>query len=115
MTEGWDAIVALARATLPSVEIGTSYGRPAIKPRGKMLAATTAPDPGSFVLHVSPADKDVLLEIEPDSFWQTAHYDGWPAVLVRYGADGERVALLLRRAWWDRASATGRKSLGERP
>lgn len=111
----WDAVVALARASLPDVELGTTYGKPAIKHRGKMLAATTAPDPGSFVLDVSLADKEVLLETEPETFWETDHYHGWPAVLVRYGADEERITLLLKRAWWDRATARERKAVGDRP
>ena len=111
----WDAVVALARRVLPAVELGTTYGNPAIKHRGKMLAATTAPDPGSFVLHVALADKEVLLETDPGMFWETDHYHGWPAVLVRYGADADRVALLLRRAWWDRAGARERKAFGDRP
>ena len=111
----WDGLVALARQVLPDVELGTTYGRPAIKHRGKMLAATTAPDPGSFVLHVALPDKEVLLETEPDTFWETDHYRGWPAVLVRYGADADRITLLLRRARWDRASTRERKAFGDRP
>lgn len=111
----WEQVVALARATLPSVELGTTYGKPALKHRGKMLAATTAPDPDSFVLHVAIPDKEMLLATEPDSFWETDHYRGWPAVLVRYGADPTRVALMLRRAWWDRASVRERREVGERP
>lgn len=111
----WDAVVAAGLA-LPGVEPGTSYGKPALKHRGRMLAATTAPDPGSFVLHVALPEKEVLLETDPDTFWQTDHYQGWPAVLVRYGMPAsERIALLLARAWWDRATAAQRKAFGDRP
>lgn len=111
----WDDLIALGHIALPSVELGTSYGKPAIKHRGRMIAATTSPDPDSFVLHVSPADKEMLLDTDPEAFWQTDHYRGWPAVLVRYGADPDRIALLLQRAWWDRATVGERKDFGERP
>ena len=111
----WDEVVAFACA-LPGVQTGTTYGKPAVKLRGKMLAATTAPDPGSFVLHAALHDKDMLIETDPETFWETDHYRGWPAVLVRYGsADRERVELVILRAWWDRASKAQREAYGDRP
>jgi len=110
----WTAVVA-ATAPLPDVERATSYGRPALKVRGRPIAGTTGPD-GSFVLHVTPEDKALLLETDPDTFWQTDHYRGWPAVLVRYGTPaGDRIATLLARAWWDRATVAQRRTFGERP
>lgn len=111
----WDDVVAFA-LTLPDVEQGTTYGKPAVKLRGKMLAATTAPDAGSFVLHSALVEKEVLMETDPATFWETDHYRGWPAVLVRYGTPPrERIELALHRAWWDRASARQRRDAGERP
>ncbi|MHA6722470.1 MmcQ/YjbR family DNA-binding protein [Sphingomonas sp. RS2018] len=116
MIRDWDDAVAVALA-LPETEASTSYGAPAVKLRGKMLIAATSPDPDSFVLHVAEADKAVLMETDPDTFWQTPHYDGWPAVLVRYGTHAQdRIRLLIDRAWWDRASKTQQKARGgERP
>ena len=111
----WDAVVAACLA-LPGVALGTSYGRPALKHRGKMLAATTAPDPASFVLHVALEEKELLLETDPQTFWETDHYRGWPAILVRYGTPaGARIATLLARTWWDRSTMTQRKAYGDRP
>ncbi|MBW6528097.1 hypothetical protein KZ813_14735 [Sphingomonas sp. RHCKR7] len=111
----WEHVVATGTA-LPAVVTGTSYGRPALLLRGKMIAAASAPDPGSFVLRVATIEKEVLIETDPATFWETDHYRSWPAVLVRYGtAADERIALLLERAWWDRASATQRRARGERP
>lgn len=113
--KNWDHVVATGLA-LPGVVIGTTYGKPALLLRGKMLAATTAPDRASFVLHVALTEKEVLIETDPASFWETDHYRGWPAVLVRYGTDADaRIALLLERAWWDRATVTQRRARGERP
>lgn len=110
----WAAVVAAA-SHLPGVEEGTSYGQPALKVRGKTIAATTGPD-GSFVLMTPLADKEVLIATDPDTFWQTDHYDGWPAVLVRFGTGaGDRLAVLLERAWWDRATVAQRRVFGDRP
>lgn len=50
--KNWAAVVDAGTA-LAGVEEGTSYGKPALKFRGKMLAATTAPDPNSFVINVA--------------------------------------------------------------
>jgi hypothetical protein len=52
---------------------------------------------------------DVLIETEPQVFFQTDHYRGWPAVLARYAtADPARIAVLLERAWMRRASKAQR-------
>ena len=111
----WTEVVAIGGA-LPGVEQGSRYGKPALRFRGKTLAGTTAPDPGSFVLHVAEGEKDVLIATDPATFWETDHYCGWPVVLVRYGTDaGDRIATLLRRAWWDRATIAQRKAWGARP
>ena len=111
----WHDVVAIGLA-LPDVEEGTTYGKPAIKLNGRMLAATTAPDPDSFVLHAAVAEKEVLIDTDPDTFWETEHYRGWPAVLVRYGTPArERIAMLLARAWWDRAKTAQRRAFGDRP
>lgn len=111
----WAAVVDAGTA-LPGVDLGISYGRPALKFRGKTLAGTTAPDPASFVLHVAADEKQVLIETDPATFWETGHNRGWPAVLVRYGSDAtERIARLLCRAWWDRANAAQRSLFGDRP
>lgn len=111
----WAAVVD-AGIALPGVQRDTSYGRPALTFRGRMLAATTAPEPGSFVLRVAIDDKPVLMATDPATFWGTDHYCGWPAILVRYGDEAtDRIALLLARAWWDGATIAQRTRFGARP
>ncbi len=111
----WADVVAIG-LTLPGIETGTSYGQPALRFRKGILAGMTAPDPGSFVLHVAVEAKDMLIETDPATFWQTDHYDGWPAILVRFGTPaGDRVVTLLTRAWWDRATRAQRSAWGDRP
>ena len=94
----WDEVVALGLA-LPGVALGTSYGRPALKLRGKMIAAG-GKDDDHFVLRAGLDLIDLLKADDPATFYQTPHYEGWPAVLVRYAsADPDRVAVLLGQAW----------------
>jgi hypothetical protein len=99
MIGGWADVVA-AGLGLRGVAEGTSYGRPALKVRGKTFAAE-GKAPGHFVLLLQDIERvRLLLEMEPDLFFQTPHYVGWPAILVRYDAlPPEELPLLLAEAW----------------
>ena len=89
---------------LPGAETSTSYGREAVKVRGKMIIVAGRTD-DHFVLTASLDEVEMLMETEPDCFFQTPHYVGWPGVLVRLAtADPERIAVLIERAWSRRAS-----------
>lgn len=111
----WDEVVAFALA-LPGTELSTSYGKPAVKVRGKAFVYPGR-ERGSFAVASPLPEKELLMETDPDTFWETAHYRGWPAVLVHFGsADPERVRRVIERAWWDRASKAQRAERGsERP
>jgi len=110
----WAEVAAFA-LTLPGVEQSTSYRQPAVKVRGKLIAST-GHEEGSFHVAATHEEKAVLIETDPDTFWQTPHYEGWPGLLVRYGsADTDRIRTVIARAWWDRASKTQRQDFGERP
>jgi len=110
----WTDVTAFA-LTLPGTAMGSYYGQPAPKVFGKAFLGFGR-EPSSFVLMLPMAEKEVLLEAAPEIFWQTDHYRGWPAVLVRFG-QGERDWLerLVVRAWWDKAPAVQRKAHGSRP
>jgi hypothetical protein len=73
-----------ARLGLPEVAEGTSYGTPALKVRGKSF--TRLKDPQTLVLLIPMEQKELLLEMSPDIYFETDHYRGWPAVLVRLSA-----------------------------
>jgi hypothetical protein len=110
----WDAVVAFA-CSLPNVEMAPFYGALCPKVNGKaFVAPSRAPD--SFCLYVAKAEKPMLLETDPDTFWVTGHFLTYPAVLARFGTPArERIELYVRRAWWDRATPAGRVLFGERP
>ena len=110
----WDDVAAFA-LTLPEAELSSSYGKPAAKVRGKGFVFTGR-EPDSFAVSSPLPEKELLMETDPTTFWESAHYRGWPAVLVRYGStDRERIETVIARAWWDKASKTQRKAYGERP
>ena len=110
----WDEAVAFALA-LPGTALSTSYGRPAGKVNGKAFLYPGR-EKGSFAAASPLGEKELLIETDPDTFWESDHYRGWPAVLVRYdSADPERVRQVITRAWWDKAPRALRQQFGDRP
>ena len=106
----FDDVAAIASA-LPGTMLGTSYGTPAIKVGGKLLARLR--EDGDMVLKVEDGLREVLLEMQPDVFHTTPHYDGYPTVLVRLApADADQIAGLVERAWGGLASAKVRRARG---
>jgi hypothetical protein len=94
----FDDVCALA-ASLPGVEVGTSYGTPALTVRGRALARLRE-DGTTLVLKVPFVVRDHLLATAPAAYFVTAHYRGYPAVLVRLAAaDPAQLAALLEEAW----------------
>ncbi len=112
--KNWEDAVAFALA-LPGTELSTSYGKPAVKVNGKAFLYPGR-ETGSFAIASQLPEKELLMETDPDSFWETDHYRGWPAVLVRFGSsDCERIEAVITRAWWDRLKKPQRKAFGDRP
>ena len=90
--------VAAVACKLPGVEISKSYGTPALKVRGKLLARLLE-DGKVMVLRTELLDRQILMQADPETFF-TEHYRNYPLVLVRL-AKVPRSALadLLERAW----------------
>jgi len=96
----WNEVVAVALA-LERTELGTSYGQPAIKcaSNGRALLSTGGQAATAFCLHLDLDTVEMLIETDPDTYFQTPHYVGWPTVLVRYGSgDPERVKAMIGQA-----------------
>jgi hypothetical protein len=100
MISDWGQAVAFA-LTLPDTELGTSYGKPAVKiaSNGRAFLYTGHDDQTSFGIAIDLDTVEMLKETDPDTFWQTPHYEGWPAVLIRYdSADPDRVKAMIERS-----------------
>lgn len=96
----WDEAVACALA-LPDSELSTSYGKPAVKiaSNGRAFLFPSHEADTSFAVAIDLDTVEILKATEPETYWQTPHYEGWPAVLIRYeAADEERVRDTIRRS-----------------
>jgi hypothetical protein len=110
----WAEVAAFA-LSLPETEMSTSYGKPAVKLRGRAFLFPGR-EQGSFAVMAPLDEKQLLMETEPETFWETPHYSGYPAVLVRFDSPSrERIEMVIQRAWWDRASKEQRVAFGARP
>jgi hypothetical protein len=96
----FDEAVAFA-LTLPDTELGTSYGKPAVKvvSNGRAFLFPSHEAETSFAVAMDLDTIEMLKETDPSTFWQTPHYAGWESVLVRYDSDDlERVQDVVRRS-----------------
>lgn len=91
---------------LPGTQERTSYGTPALFV-AKALLIRLKEDGADVVLRMSIEEKAFLMEADPDTFYETDHYKGWPAVLARLDRlDDATLQTLVTRQW--RASAPKR-------
>ena len=99
MTAQIDRLLRLARAAkLTGVEQSTSYGTPSVKVGGKFLARLT--DDATLAIRCPLHEKEMLLAAEPQFYFETDHYNGWDAMLVRLDViDDPRLQACLERAW----------------
>lgn len=93
----WDDVVALGRE-LPEIEESTSYGRPALKVRGRFVAALRS-DPDALVVRCDLEEKPFLLEARPDVLFETPHYHGWGYVLLKPEASKDDLREFLTDSW----------------
>lgn len=95
----FDALRALVLAW-PGVEDGTSYGTPALKVRGKLLARLREDGDTLVIPGVGADERAMLIEAAPEIFYVTDHYRDWPMVLARLSrAEPAAIEGLLRRHW----------------
>ena len=71
--------IALA---LEHVEESTSYGTPAFKVRGKLVARLRE-DGETLVVGMDFDQREELLAADPDTYYLTDHYRNYPWILVR--------------------------------
>ena len=95
----WEDVIAIG-SRFPGVEVGTSWGTPALKVKDKFLCRMRT-NPDALVLRViHMGEREALLQGDPDTFFITPHYDGYPAVLVDLEKiDLAELAELLEDAW----------------
>jgi len=98
----WDDVVAIG-LELPAVEVGTAYGTPAMRVKGKFMCRLRE-DGVTVAIRCDPEERPLLLEAHHDVLFLTAHYDNSPMVLVALPrADSALVRELVEDAWAERA------------
>lgn len=95
----WDIIRALARA-FPEVEESTQ-GRIAFSVRGKGFAwEARERDGGGLAVRVDRDEKQLFLDANPDVYFTSPHYNGFPAVQIRLEQiDEDELRERLEDAW----------------
>jgi hypothetical protein len=100
--------------SLENVEEGTSYGTPAFKVRGKLLARLRE-DGDSLVVGTTFEEREEMMAAEPETYYITDHYLKYPLVLVRLSrVHSDALRDLLGRAW-RLASLNKPRASGRRP
>jgi len=77
----FDAVCELARA-FPGVELGTAYGTPALRVKGKFLCRLKE-DGETLAIRCDFEERDARMAADPRTWFITDHYKDYPAVLVR--------------------------------
>ena len=88
---------------LPEVVGSSTLRGSTYKARGKLLACKAihrSAEPETLMVRVAVADRDRLIDAEPDRYYLTAHYLTYSSVLVRLGSiDRKGLQALLELAW----------------
>jgi hypothetical protein len=82
---GFALVESIGRA-LPDVEVTATWGQPTLKVRGRMFvcgASHKSAEPNTLVVMMDFAERDLLVEEEPDVYYLKEHYVNYPCVLVR--------------------------------
>jgi hypothetical protein len=83
--QGFEAVKELGFA-IAGVVAGTSYGAPALKLNGKLVACVPvnkSAEANSLMVHIDVEHRTELLRQQPDTYYITEHYAPHPTVLVR--------------------------------
>ncbi len=96
----------------PGAEDSTLHGGRCIRVRGHWIVSDSR-EPDCLALALDRDTVAFLTETEPRTYFQTPHFEGWPAVLVRYAvADDDRLREQIEAAWARRAIRAQRKARG---
>ena len=85
--------------SLQDVEESTSYGTPAFKVAGKLIARLCE-DGDSLVVGTTFEEREEMMAAEGETYYITDHYLNYPWVLVRLSrVHSDALSDLLARAW----------------
>jgi hypothetical protein len=96
-----EAEVRAIALSLPGTTEEQWYQTPGYKVAGKGFLRLRTEAEGSLVVFVSDlGEKEALLTSNPEAFFTTPHYDGWPIVLVNLDeVDHDEMRELITDSW----------------
>jgi hypothetical protein len=103
----WARISKFALA-LPGVEARSSYGTPGLYAGKKLMARLRDNDYDHMVLKpIEDDEQRFLMETQPDVFFLTPHYVGYPTILIRLSnVDPAQLEDLVEQSWRRLATKT---------
>jgi hypothetical protein len=114
----FDAVRDIGLA-LPDTEEGTAWGTPVLRVNGTIFAGIPihkSAEPKSLMLRVDFADRDLLIQEQPDVYYTAAHYENYPCVLVRFARiNREALGDLVRMAHRYSSAQKRKKKPAARP
>ena len=103
MTQGGFARIVRLAAHLPAIERSTWYGTDSLKAQGKTFLRLKEKMEGVAVVMVPVGLKEALIDAEPEKYFETTHYTGYPAMLVRLDAiDDDELRNRIECAWMEK-------------
>ena len=88
---------------LPNVVEATSFGQPCLKAHGK-LWVWWSPHEDAPVFKVPREEREMLIELDPERFFVTPHYQAHALILVRpEKLDAAWTRMILLRMWREMA------------
>ena len=80
-----------------------AWERP-LRPADRKALGADAPSGSILGVHIPLEGKTLLLASQPEVYFTTPHFDGWPAILVRLSAiPVDELHELLQQSWLARA------------
>jgi hypothetical protein len=109
------ATVRRLALAFPGVEEGLSYGTPGFRVRGKFLARMWE-DGEILVIKCGDDERDFRMKADPETFFVTDHYRGYPTVLVHLSRVREAdLQAVLEEAWRRQAPKRLVKAYDQQP
>jgi hypothetical protein len=98
----WETVREIA-LSLPEA-VDASGSRPAFRVRGKLFAwKSRERDGGALAVRVDADEKELILASNPGVYFETPHYQGYPAVLIRLERiERDELAERIEDAWLTR-------------
>lgn len=95
----FDDVVRIT-SDLPGVEAGVSYGTPALRVAKKLMCRMWEDGETMVLKPVEEIEHQFLMDTQPDVFYRTPHYEGYPTILIHLSRiDESQLRELIEQCW----------------